>query len=163
MKRLIIMTLVCFVAYTAANAQPGKKPPTPKEVQQKMEQDMKKAQKDMEQAAKNNKPPDPPGKAYGKDKGGLEGRDFGQNRAAEARSKKDMQEAVAKNIQDAEDLHKATLAKVADGLAKLESKHKAKQIAEADYQAKKKALEDIQAKVKALEKRNDELKSRTSK
>lgn len=163
MKRVIVFVLLCTLAAWTVNAQPGKKPPkppTPQELQKEMEKNQKKVEQDMKNHANPNSQKDPPGNAYGKDKQGLDGRDFGQQRAADAQSKKSAQDAINKNITDAAALHQQTLQKIEAGLTTLEAKHKAKQIAEADYQAKKKAFEDLKARVEELDRRNNELKGK---
>jgi colicin import membrane protein len=160
MKRFVLFIAVCLFSAWAVYAQPGKKPPTPKKVQKEVEKVVKQGQKDMENAAKSNKPPAPPGNAYGKNKGGLEGRDFGQQRAADAKSKQGMQDAVLNNIRTAASIHLQTLEKIMAGLTQLENMLKAGEISDADYKLKKKAFHDLEKQVRELEKRNNELKKK---
>ena len=121
--------------------------------------------KDKNQGNDKDKPgkdKDNPGKghAYGKDKDSLSGREFGQNRAAEARSKKEAVEQTEANISEVTQANTDTKEKIKQAREKLEAKKKNKQINQADYNKKKQALDDLEKEVDELEKQNNEIKSK---
>ncbi|MFO7722255.1 MAG: hypothetical protein R6V49_03435 [Bacteroidales bacterium] len=92
------------------------------------------------------------GHAYGKDKEGLEGKEFGQARAAEARSKEKVLKETETNIEKAEKSNAATREKIKKSRENLEMKKNRKEISKEEYDKKKKELDEIEEKVEKLEK-----------
>jgi colicin import membrane protein len=100
-----------------------------------------------EKEEKDNK-----GNAYGKDKGDLSGREFGQQRAAEARSKHQTKKADTKTAIEHGD---ATVSNARERIKKakenLEKDKKAKKINEKQYAERKKKIEDAEQQTNELE------------
>lgn len=152
---------------------PGQTPPKPKHVP---------GQPPKPNVVKPNKPVPPPvppsdqgkgqdkakenqgkGNAYGKDKEGLEGKEFGQHRAAEAKSKHEAVTNSNQAIDNASKTNEDTHAKIKEAKNKLEKNKKEKKISDAEYNKKKKELDDLETQVNELDKKNAELKGKLSK
>ncbi len=139
-------TLLTITAYAQGNPQQKGKPEAAKG-QEKKESAAEATKRPPHE--KVGKPSTPPGKdkehpgqgnAFGKDKGDMSGREFGQQRAAEARNKK---EESAENIRIAID-------KLTDARIKLEEKMKRKEISQKDYEEKMKQIEEATEEVATL-------------
>ncbi|HNX07928.1 MAG TPA: hypothetical protein PKL96_10120 [Bacteroidales bacterium] len=133
--------------------KPGEVPAKPQNLQGKDN-----AQKEVKEKENQGK-----GHAYGKNKEGLEGKEFGQHRAAEAKSK---HEAVTNSQQAIDNTAKTnsdTQAKIKEAKDKLEKNKKEKKISDADYNKKKKELDDLEKQVKELEKKNSDVKNKLDK
>lgn len=178
MKKALIFTLVCGLIFgTNLYAQHGSgkgNNKTDKEKPDKVKDNKEQANKVTGQGQDKdkgnqgqNKDKENQGKghAYGKDKDSLQGREFGQNRANEAKSKND-KEAVTNtqtNIDQVSKTNDDTKAKIKEAKDKLEQKKKDKKISEAEYAKKKKELEDMEKQVDDLQKKNNDVKSNLDK
>jgi len=100
------------------------------------------------------------GNAYGKNKGDLQGKDFGQNRAAQAKTKKEALTAIETNITLTSQNNASTLDKLKLAKEKLAAKKKSGQITEVEYKSKTKAIADLEAEVTALDKKAKEFKEK---
>lgn len=111
---------------------------------------------------KGNKPDEHPGQgnAYGKNKGDLSGREFGQQRAAEARAKHDgakpksegeARELVKETVKRNEVLLTDTERKIRDFKTRLEELKKAGKITTEEMNLKLKALESIEKRRTTIE------------
>jgi len=103
------------------------------------------------------------GNAYGKNKDGLEGKEFGQHRAADAKSKHEAITISQSKIDQTTKTNEDTRAKIKEAKAKLEQKKKDKKINDAEYKKKKKELDDLELQVNDLEKKNNEVKDKVTK
>lgn len=103
------------------------------------------------------------GHAYGKNKDSLQGRDFGQNRAAEARSKHEAITNSESRIDATSKTNEVTRSKIKAAKDKLELKRKNKQISQSEYLKKKKDLDDLEMKVNELDKKNKDVKDKVDK
>lgn len=92
------------------------------------------------------------GHAYGKDKGGLEGKEFGQARAAQAKLNKEAKKQELTNSVTSAEL-KVAEAKEKLQVAKenLEKDKKARKISDAEYQVKKEKIQKVETAVTDLE------------
>ncbi|HNW89883.1 MAG TPA: hypothetical protein PKN48_09480 [Bacteroidales bacterium] len=185
MKKFLITLLITGLVFgTQVYAQhghnglpkppvPGKTPPKPKPFP---------GQPPKPNVVKPNKPVPPPvppsdqgkgqdkakdnqgkGNAYGKDKEGLEGKEFGQHRAAEAKSKQEAITVSESKIDQTVKTNEDTRTKIKEAKEKLELKKKEKKITDAEYAKKKKELDDLETQVNELDKKNAELKGKLSK
>ncbi|HNW99709.1 MAG TPA: hypothetical protein PKK00_14980, partial [Bacteroidales bacterium] len=100
------------------------------------------------------------GNHYGQNKGDLQGKDFGQHRAEEAKSKNDFVTESEDNISVTDQNNVATRDKIKQAREKLELKKKNKEITDVDYQKKKKALDDLETQVNELEKQSKDVKDK---
>ncbi len=103
------------------------------------------------------------GHAYGKNKDSLQGREFGQNRATEAKTKHEAVKNSETNIDQTTKTNDDTRAKIKDAKDKLELKKKSKKITDAEYTKKKKELDDLENQVNELDKKNNEVKDKLTK
>ncbi len=103
------------------------------------------------------------GHAYGKNKDSLQGRDFGQNRAAEAKSKHEAITNSESRIDQTSKTNDDTRSKIKQAKEKLELKKKQKQITDAEYTKKKKDLDDLEKQLNDLEKQNNDVKEKLGK
>lgn len=94
------------------------------------------------------------GHAYGKNKDTLQGREFGQHRAAEARSKHDAVQASEANVADVTNTNQNTRDKIKEARAKLNEKKNNKKINDVDYNRNIKELDALENKVNQLDERN---------
>ncbi len=101
------------------------------------------------------------GNAYGKNKDSLQGREFGQNRANEAKSK-NHQEALQKtetNVNQVSKTNEDTKNKIKQAYGNLEKKKKDKKITEAEYNKQKQELDNLEKQVNDLEMQNTGVKT----
>ncbi|MBV6441417.1 MAG: hypothetical protein DYG98_03130 [Haliscomenobacteraceae bacterium CHB4] len=140
-----------------ASAEKGKAKPADDQDQPKKDEgaEMKKEKPEApeeEKVKKEKEEKDDKGHAYGKDKGDLSGREFGQQRAAEARSKHQAKKAEAMTSVEKGD---ATVISARDRIRnareKLEKDKKAKRINEKQYVERKKKIDDAEQQTNELE------------
>ncbi|MBN2610384.1 MAG: hypothetical protein JXB00_02405 [Bacteroidales bacterium] len=99
------------------------------------------------------------GRAYGKDKDGMEGKDFGQTRAEQAKMKQDMKkEELHESVAEGEEKVVQARNKIREAKEKLEKDKKEKKISEAEYQAKKEKIDEAENAVNELEQKIQETK-----
>lgn len=103
------------------------------------------------------------GHAYGKDKGGLEGKEFGQQRAAEARSRQGALDEAEANIRRSEASNASSREKLKRARAKLETKMANREITRDEYDKKKKALDGLEENLKRIEKENNATREKLNK
>jgi len=103
------------------------------------------------------------GHAYGKNKDTLQGRDFGQHRAAEARSKHDAIQESQTNITDITNTNQSTREKIKEARDKLNQKKNNKQITESDYNRNIKELDELEIKLNQLEEKNKSAQEKLNK
>jgi colicin import membrane protein len=162
MKKIIPFILAAGLIFAApVYAQQGKGKGNDKGGKNQTE----KPKDDKEKPGANGKDKDNQGKghAYGKDKDTLSGREFGQQRAAEARSKKEAVEQAEAGISGVEATNNDSKDKIKQARERLEAKKKNGQVSKADYEKKKKALDDLEKEIKELDKANTELKEKLDK
>lgn len=93
------------------------------------------------------------GNAYGKNKGDLSGREFGQQRAGEARSKSEkVENAQLRNNETKESLNSAK-EKLETANKTLEEKLKRKEISKEEYDLKKQKINSVARELNELEQR----------
>jgi len=177
MKTILSLTLICvLIALVGTNAfaQPGKDKPektkaTEKKEMQKAEQkakpeagkklDESKAAKDekvKKDSLKTDKDNEGQGHAYGKNKGGLEGKEFGQSRAEQAKlEQKQKEQELGTSVEEGDAKVMEAREKIAAAKEQAEKEKMAKKISEAAYQEKmekinnaEKAVDDLEMKVK---------------
>lgn len=99
------------------------------------------------------------GNAYGKNKGDLSGKEFGQARAAAAKEKNKTKKAVAKTtIQKADDVVVKAKDKVAATKKQLEEDLASKKISAEEYADKKVKIEAVEKKILEVEAKEQKLK-----
>jgi colicin import membrane protein len=158
---LLILSMVCFSSQpfsqnTKANSKKEQKvKDSIKAKEKEKDKDSKDKDKDKENQGKGN--------AYGKNKGDLQGKDFGQNRAAQAKTQKEAITAIDSNVTQTTQTNSSTLDKLKQAKVKLDTKKKSGQISEKDYQVKSKAITDLEAEVNALDKKAKEVKEKLDK
>lgn len=103
------------------------------------------------------------GHAYGKDKDSLTGKEFGQKRAADAKSKKEAITNAEANIDKTTKTNDDTKAKIKQAREKLDAKKKAKKINDKEYNKKKKELDDLENQVLELEKQKSAVNEKLNK
>ena len=119
---------------------------------EKKYQDPKQMRKQNKKAKKEKKEKSNNGNAFGKDKGELEGKEFGQERASQARmkkeeKKKELDMTVDKNEQKVKDAKE----KIKQSKEKLENDKAAGTVTEEEYQDKKEKIEQAEKAVLDLE------------
>lgn len=96
--------------------------------------------------------PDNKGNAYGKDKGGMSGKEFGQNRAAEARSKNQSQKAETKRTADEGEVRvREARERIKKAKEKLEKDKKEKRVNDKQYEERRKKIEEAEQEANELE------------
>jgi colicin import membrane protein len=167
MKKLITILLITGLAFGGpAFAQQGKDKNHPDKTQNgKPAKDDKEKNNNKDKTKETGKDKENPGKgnAYGKNKDSLQGKDFGQNRAQEAKNKKEAIEQTETNLTQVSQTNADTKTKIKQAREKLEAKKKGKKISDVDYNKKKKALDDLEKEVDGLEKQNTEIKGKLDK
>ena len=103
------------------------------------------------------------GHAYGKDKGELEGKEFGQQRAAEARSRQGALDEAEANIGRSEASNASSREKLKKARAKLDEKMANKEITKEEYEQKKKALDGLEASLQRIERENQAAREKLNK
>lgn len=92
------------------------------------------------------------GNAYGKNKGEMSGREFGQNRAAEARSKNEAKKAeVKKSVDEGDQKVAESRQRIKKAREKLEKDKKAKRVNQKQYEDRKKKIEEAERQTDELE------------
>ncbi len=95
---------------------------------------------------------DQQGHAYGKNKGELEGREFGQARAEQARMEQHKKEyELGASVMESEAKVKESREKIAAAKEKLENDKKAKKISDVEYKEKKEKIDKAERAVDNLE------------
>jgi colicin import membrane protein len=119
-----------------------------------------------EKSAKGNKGKDDDktnnGNAYGKNKGELSGREFGQARAASARlNNEEKQEKLNKVVTEGDEKVTEARGRVARALEELERNRKARTISDAEYNEKKARITRAEQAIQVLEEKVREGKALT--
>ncbi|NDK56837.1 hypothetical protein [Pontibacter fetidus] len=112
------------------------------------------AQKDHKNAATEHRKPEKEnnGNAYGKNKGELSGREFGQARAAQAQlTAEERKENLGKAVEDGDKKVKESKEKIARAKEALEKDKKDKKLTDAGYNEKKARIERAEKAVQVLE------------
>lgn len=124
----------------------------------KLEKAGEKAERGINRAVSGNGPKTPAqdnngrGNAYGKDKEGMQGREFGQNRAQQARNREQLNTTV-----DEHDIKlKESRDKIKDANERLESERTAGKVTAEEYQARKERIAKAEQGVKELERKVEE-------
>jgi colicin import membrane protein len=119
-----------------------------KDKQEREQRDRAQAQKGQSQQTDNAGK----GNAYGQNKGELSGREFGQNRAAEARLTGEQRRAELATTVDEGDIKiKEAKDKIAKAKNELETKRKARKISDAELAERRSAIERAEVAVRVLE------------
>lgn len=130
-------------------------PETPQQDQRKPVAD--KPQEQTKPTKTDKKPADKPGNkgkgnAYGKDKGDLSGREFGQQRAAEARQNREIKQNELQNtIRDSKGRVAEAKERVKLAREKLEKDKKARKINDKEYKERIERIEKAEAQIQELE------------
>ncbi len=166
MKKIVILVFIaCFIDGTSLYAQHGqgngKGNGQGKNKEHKEQVDkVKDIDKDKGKDKVNESKPESEngnqgkGHAYGKNKDTLQGREFGQHRAAEARSKHDAVQASEANVAAVTNTNQSTREKIKEARAKLNEKKNNKKINDVDYNRNIKELDALENKVNQLDERN---------
>jgi colicin import membrane protein len=94
---------------------------------------------------------DPQGHAYGRERGGLHGRDFGQARAAAARSKEEKQEVTIQVAREVDEGIRRTERRLEEAREVLEERVANREISREEYEARKRRVEEIEAEMRRVE------------
>jgi colicin import membrane protein len=126
---------------------PGEKPEPPKDGMKKGEK--KELPKD---SAKHDMEKEKQGHAYGKNKGELEGKEFGQSRAEQAKMQQNIKEQeLGTSVAEGEAKVIEAREKINAAKEKLEKDKKAKKISDAEYKEKKEKIDKAEQAVNDLE------------
>ncbi len=108
-------------------------------------------QRERGQAGQEADKADPRGHAYGRDKGGMHGRDFGQARAAAARSKEEKQEIVREVAVEVEEGVRRTTTRVEEARETIEERRRRGEISEEEYEKRTRRVEEIEKEIEQIE------------
>jgi uncharacterized membrane protein len=119
--------------------------------QQAAGQIVEKTEQALEQGREAGEVREPQGKAYGRDKGGLSGRDFGQARAAAARNREEKEAVTREVATEVKEGVNRTKTRVEDVREKLVERVRNREISEEEYGRKIQRIKEIEEEVERIE------------
>lgn len=158
MKKILISVLtLVFLSFACTSFAQKDKPKGKDSVKTEV------SQKDKDNNKDKSKENQGQGNAYGKNKGDLSGKEFGQNRAEDAKNKDEAVTITQNNINQVATTNTDTKEKIKQAREKLEKKFKNKELTKAEYEKKKKAIDDLEIEVNTLETKSKEVKENLDK
>ncbi|MBW6498800.1 MAG: hypothetical protein K0B09_10450 [Bacteroidales bacterium] len=118
---------------------------------ERAEEGLERAEEGLERAKDAREQVEGRGHAYGRDKGGLSGRDFGQARAAAARTKEEKEEVTREVALEVEEGVRRTKTRVEEAREVLEERVKNREISEEEFEKRTRRIEEIEEEVMRIE------------
>jgi colicin import membrane protein len=111
-----------------------------------------------ERAGQNEQRTEPQGHAYGRNKGDLQGRDFGQARAAAARSIQEKKAVTREVASEVEEGVRRTTTKIEEARENTENRRRRGEISSEEYERRMRRIDEIERETKRIEEERTQTK-----